>query len=137
MQQSVEAAVEFANVSGPIKVEISFDEFVIDAVISYVGLPLQFPETAPSQDELLESEDGALRLSGFLIRRYADKITASTQQRPERDQAALRSLIAACAAAPGSCRAIRHPALPGPRRRKSPQKVASRQQSAKSQMTGA
>ena len=45
VQQSVEAAVEFANVSGPIKVEISFDEFVIDALISYIGLPLQFPET--------------------------------------------------------------------------------------------
>ena len=51
---------------------------MIEAVISYIGLPLQFPETAPSQDELLESEDGPLRLSGFLIRRYADKITSSS-----------------------------------------------------------
>jgi xanthine permease XanP len=78
VQQAVEAAIEFANVSGPIKVEISFDEFVIDAVISYVGLPLQFPDVAPSQEELLASDDGALRLSGFLVRRYADKITTSS-----------------------------------------------------------
>ncbi len=47
------------------------------AVVSHIGLPLQFPDAAPSQDELLESDDGALRLAGFLIRRYADKITVS------------------------------------------------------------
>jgi len=75
IQQTIEAAVEFASVSRPIKVDISFDEFVIEAVVSYVGLPLQFPDAAPSQEELLESDDGALRLAGFLIRRYADKIT--------------------------------------------------------------
>jgi len=78
VQQAVEAAIEFANVSGPIKIEISFDEFVIDAVISYIGLPLQFPETAPSQQEILESDDGALRLSGFLVRRYTDKIASAS-----------------------------------------------------------
>jgi xanthine permease XanP len=78
VQQAVEAAVEFANVSGPIEVQISFDEFVIEAVISYVGLPLQFPTAAPTQDELLESDDGPLRLSGFLVRRYADKITSAS-----------------------------------------------------------
>ena len=38
--------MEFGNVSGPIKVEISYDEFVIDAVLTYIGLPLQLPETA-------------------------------------------------------------------------------------------
>ena len=79
VQQAVEAAVEFANVSGPIKVEISYDEFVIDARVEYVGLPLQFPEQAPSGDEILEAEDGAMRLSGFLVRRYADKITFSSE----------------------------------------------------------
>jgi NCS2 family nucleobase:cation symporter-2 len=78
VQQAVEAAIEFANVSGPIKVEVSFDEFVIDAVVSYVGLPLQFPEAAPSPQELLDVDDAPLRLSGFLVRRYADKITASS-----------------------------------------------------------
>src|SRR6185436_16773078 len=78
VQQSVEAALEFGNPGGPIKVEISFDEFVIDAVLSYVGLPLAFPATAPSQDEILETEDGAQRLSGFLIRRYADQIKSSS-----------------------------------------------------------
>ena len=47
--------------------------------LSYVGLPLQFPEQAPSGDEILEAADGAMRLSGFLIRRYADKIAFSSE----------------------------------------------------------
>jgi xanthine permease XanP len=77
LQQAAEAALEFGNVSGRINVAISFDEFVIDACLSYVGLPLQFPTSAPSHDEILASDHGAQCLSGFLIRRYADKITAS------------------------------------------------------------
>jgi NCS2 family nucleobase:cation symporter-2 len=76
VQQTVEAAIEFGNIPEPIKVEISYDEFVIDVLISYIGLPLQFPEEAPAKDDILE-DDGAMRLSGFLIRRYADKITSS------------------------------------------------------------
>lgn len=78
VQQTVEAALEFGNLGGPIKVEISYDEFVIDAVLTYIGLPLQFPETAPSRDEILEAEDGPQRLSGFLIRRYADQIKSTS-----------------------------------------------------------
>jgi len=80
VQQSVETAIEFGKVSGSIKIDISFDEFVIDAVVSYVGLPLQFPAQAPSSDEIIESDDGAMRLSGFLVRRYADKITSTTRK---------------------------------------------------------
>jgi NCS2 family nucleobase:cation symporter-2 len=77
VQQTVEAAVEFADVSGPIKVEISFDEFVIEAVIRYPGLPLQFPTAAPAPEELLKADDAPLRLSGFLIQRHADKVTSA------------------------------------------------------------
>jgi NCS2 family nucleobase:cation symporter-2 len=78
IQQTVEAAVEFADVNGPITVEISFDEFVIEAVIRYVGLPLQFPSAAPSPEELLQAGDAPLRLSGFLIRRHADKVISAS-----------------------------------------------------------
>jgi len=74
LQQTAEAVLEFANTSRPIEVEISYDEFVIEARLAYVGLPLQFPTSAPSHDEIAESEEGAQRLAGFLIRRHADKI---------------------------------------------------------------
>jgi NCS2 family nucleobase:cation symporter-2 len=47
-------------------------------VLTYIGLPLQFPDTAPSRDEILETDDGAQRLSGFLIRRYADQIKSTS-----------------------------------------------------------
>ncbi len=74
LQQTAEAVLEYANTSRPIEVEIAFDEFVIEARLAYVGLPLQFPASAPSHDEIAESEEGAQRLAGFLIRRYTDKI---------------------------------------------------------------
>ena len=74
LQQTVEAVLQFANTSRPIEVAISFDEFVIEARLNFVGLPLQFPTAAPSPDEIAETEDGAQRLAGFLIRRYADRI---------------------------------------------------------------
>jgi len=77
VQQTVEAVIEFAQVGGPIRVNISYDEFKIEAEVRYSGLPLQFPKTAPSKEEILESDEGALRLSGFLIWRYADRITVS------------------------------------------------------------
>ncbi len=74
LQQTAEAVLEFANTSRPIEVSISFDEFVIEARLAWVGLPLQFPARAPSADDIAESDEGAQLLAGFLIRRYTDKI---------------------------------------------------------------
>jgi xanthine permease XanP len=74
VQQSVEAVIEFCGVKGPIVLDISYDEFVIDAVISYAGAPFEFPEQPPSKEEIIEADDGHRRLAGFLIRRYADRI---------------------------------------------------------------
>jgi xanthine permease XanP len=73
VQQAVEAIVEFCNVSGPVTVGISYDEFDIDAELSYEGLAVELPDRPPSQDELLETESGPRMLSGFLIRRQADR----------------------------------------------------------------
>jgi NCS2 family nucleobase:cation symporter-2 len=73
VQQAVEAIVEFCHISGPITVEISYDEFDIDAELSYDGVAVELPDRPPSHDELLETEDGPRMLSGFLIRRQADR----------------------------------------------------------------
>ena len=73
VQQAVEAIVEFCQVKGPITLSVSYDEFDIDAKLNYSGIALELPEWPPSHDELLESEDGPRRLSGFLVRRQADR----------------------------------------------------------------
>jgi xanthine permease XanP len=73
VQQAVEAIVEFCQVSGPITVEISYDEFDIDAKLSYDGAAVELADRPPSHDELLGTEGGGRMLSGFLIRRQADR----------------------------------------------------------------
>ena len=69
VQQAVEAVLDGCQVKGPIRIEVSYDEFIIDAVITYAGAPLEFPTQAPSAEEIVETEDGHRRLAGFLIRR--------------------------------------------------------------------
>ncbi len=46
----------------------------IDVSLGYTGTPLELPDKLPPQDEILESEDGARRLAGYLIKRQSDKI---------------------------------------------------------------
>jgi xanthine permease XanP len=73
VQQAAEAIVDFCQVTGPISLALSYDEFDIEAKLAYNGVPLDLPEWPPSQDELLESDDGPRRLSGYLVRRQADR----------------------------------------------------------------
>jgi xanthine permease XanP len=74
VQQAVEAVLEFGHVTAPIKLTVSYDEFDIDAALVYAGIGLEMPDRPPSKEEILESEDGARRLSGFMIKRLADKV---------------------------------------------------------------
>ncbi|MHB8883836.1 MAG: uracil-xanthine permease family protein [Methylovirgula sp.] len=82
LQQAVEGIAEFCHVKGPIKLAVSYDEFDIDAKLIYQGVPLELPEWAPSQDDLLDTDDGAHRMAGFLVRRQADR-ARSTNERGE------------------------------------------------------
>jgi xanthine permease XanP len=77
VQQTVDSIVDLCDSGGAIRLEIGFDEFVIDVVISYKGNALEFPERQPSHEEIIELEEGHRRLAGFLIRSYADRIRAS------------------------------------------------------------
>jgi xanthine permease XanP len=76
VQQAVEAIVEFAAVASLISCEISYDEFDIDVALAYTGESLELSGPRPSVDEIMESEQGAARLAGFLIRQLSDKAQA-------------------------------------------------------------
>ena len=76
VQQAVEAIVEFARVEGPITCEIAYDEFDIDVALAYTGKVLDLSGPRPTVDEIVESEQGAARLAGFLIRQYTDTAQA-------------------------------------------------------------
>jgi xanthine permease XanP len=77
VQQTIEAVIAFCDPRGPIRLDISYDEFVIDAGVSYDGALLGFPTQPPTKEQVLETEDGQQRLAGFLIRRYADRMAAT------------------------------------------------------------
>ena len=76
VQQTLEAIIAYCGAKGPIKLNLSFDEFVINAEIMYDGKPMEFPVQPPGKDELLDSEEGYPRLAGFLVRSYSDRRAA-------------------------------------------------------------
>jgi xanthine permease XanP len=78
-QQVVEAIIEYGGARGPLELEASFDEFSLDLQVRYEGRVLEIPERRPGLDEIRDSEDGAMRLAGFLMRRNADGIRVQQQ----------------------------------------------------------
>ena len=77
VQQAAEAIVEYCRPAGPIAIEIGYDEFDIDVTLSYSGRALELTGQLPTQDEILESEEGAQRLAAFLIMQRSDKVKAT------------------------------------------------------------
>jgi NCS2 family nucleobase:cation symporter-2 len=77
VRQAVEAVAEHCRVSGPIALEVGYDEFDIDVTLTYRGDPFELTGRLPSRDEILESEEGARRLAAFLIAERSDQVTAS------------------------------------------------------------
>lgn len=76
--------VELAAGSGLVsddhlKISVSFNELNINVVICYQGEAIQIPEKRPQPEELLSDENAYLNLAGFLIRKYAQKITTTTK----------------------------------------------------------
>jgi xanthine permease XanP len=45
--------------------------------VSYAGPPLELPEVRPTNEEIMASEEGARKLAGFMLRRYADRLQAN------------------------------------------------------------
>ena len=77
--QALEAVTEFCAPSGLVKLAIGYDEFDIDARLSYAGKPLELAQTAPTNDEIIASAEGGRRLAGFMIRHYTDEVAAKTE----------------------------------------------------------
>lgn len=77
------AAVQVLEVLGDpsegVEIEASFDEFDLDVLIRYVGIPLLLPEHKPTPQQIMASEDGERLLAGYLLRRTADKISCNAE----------------------------------------------------------
>jgi NCS2 family nucleobase:cation symporter-2 len=77
LAQSIETILGSGAAAGSLDVEASFDEFNLDVRVSYDGLPLDLPDTRPTNEEIMGSEEGERKLAGFMLRRFADRVAAT------------------------------------------------------------
>ena len=59
---------------GKVRLEVSFDEYNLAVKIVYNGILMEFPEKRPTESELVNDDNAFVRLSGFLMRKYSNKI---------------------------------------------------------------
>jgi len=74
--QLIDVVVEEFWTGGPVTIEASFDEFNLDVRVMYRGEPPPLPDRRPTNEEIMESEQGARMLAGFMLRRNADRVRA-------------------------------------------------------------
>ncbi len=60
-----------------VKLEINFDEYNLNVKILYTGVLMEFPEKRPTEQELLNDDNAFIKLSGFLMRKYSNKMTST------------------------------------------------------------
>jgi NCS2 family nucleobase:cation symporter-2 len=77
LAQSLEVILDSCEPQGSVEVAATFDEFNLDVRVSYVGPALELPAKRPSNEEIMESEEGQRRLAGFMLRRHADRVAAT------------------------------------------------------------
>ena len=77
--QCIETLTEFQLVQGNISIDASFEEFNLNVDIEYEGVLPVLSTTRPTAEEMLNDEDAFARLSGYLVKCYADKVDFSTK----------------------------------------------------------
>lgn len=77
LAQSIEVILDSCEPQGSVDVAATFDEFSLDLRVTYVGPPLELPDKRPTNEEIMESEEGQRRLAGFMLRRFADRVAAT------------------------------------------------------------
>lgn len=86
VNQLVETLLEHGDIEDAIVISVSFDEFHLDIEARYVGRVIDLPDRRPSQQEIIDSDEGYRRLAGYLLRRNADRAESMLQG----DQAIVR-----------------------------------------------
>jgi NCS2 family nucleobase:cation symporter-2 len=74
VNQLLEAIADLKE--GPATLEARHDDVNLDVRILYKGMPMVFPDKAPSADELMDDDDGVSRMAGWLVRHLSDRAVA-------------------------------------------------------------
>ena len=59
-----------------VTLDASFEEFNLNIDMYYDGDLMEFPQIRPTEEELLMDDRAFIRLSGYLLTRYADRISS-------------------------------------------------------------
>lgn len=79
LAELIETLVRSCQPHGPIRIATAFNEFRVDLRVSYAGRAMPFPTVRPSLDDIADSEDGLLRLSGYMVRRQTDSVRSTNR----------------------------------------------------------
>jgi NCS2 family nucleobase:cation symporter-2 len=79
LQEFFESAAANRLSEGSVKVGLYYDELNLDVDLEYAGVPMDYPNLRPSTTDILEDEGSLVRLSGFLIRKYVDRMKAGSE----------------------------------------------------------
>jgi xanthine permease XanP len=74
VNQVLEAIADLKE--GPATLEARHDDVNLDVRILYKGIPMVFPDKAPTADELMNDDDGVSRMAGWLVRHLSDRAVA-------------------------------------------------------------
>jgi NCS2 family nucleobase:cation symporter-2 len=77
MRELVEALFMHDKTQGPVQIEALFDEYNLNLHTTYNGDPMEFPQSPPTEEELMLDTASLARMSGFMIQFMAEKVTAS------------------------------------------------------------
>lgn len=75
LTETCESLFSTGRTSEEINVTAIYDEFNIDLPISYIGTELILSDRKPTPEEIMKDPDGFSRLSGYLVKRYSDKVS--------------------------------------------------------------
>jgi len=80
---AIHEAIEAISLANPalreVTVRVSFDEFNLDSDISYIGEQIPIMDSRPSDAEIIDDEKAMIRLSGYMLKRYTDKVSSTMQ----------------------------------------------------------
>ena len=80
VNEFLETVIEHQLTDQTINMEVHFDEFNLDIDLYYKGEPLNLPTHRPAPSGLLDNKKEQLKLAGYLIGQYPDKISCSVKR---------------------------------------------------------
>jgi len=76
-KEFLESIIATGLAKGKLNFAMKFDEFNLDIDAWYDGELVEFPKSSPLPNELLCDDKAFIKLSGFLIKTFADKVKSS------------------------------------------------------------